>query len=107
MIEDATIWTVIAAMAVGSFAIRFSVLGLAGRRPMPAWLIRHLRYAAVAIIPGLVAPLVLSGPEGAEPARLVAAVVTVAVGIWRRDVLSAMAAGAATFAAVGLLAAAI
>ncbi len=97
MIDKGTIWTVIALLGIGTFLIRFSFLGLIGSRPMPAWVLRHLRYTAVAVLPGLVAPLVIwpaaTGGE-LDPARMAAAVVTVAVGLWRRSVLAGMIAGA-------------
>ena len=101
----ATIWGVILALGVGTFLIRFSFLGLIGRKPMPEWVLRHLRYTAVAVLPGLVAPLVLwpaaTGGEP-EPARLLAAAATVAAGLWTRSVLGAMTAGAlALYLALG------
>ena len=101
----ATIWGVILALGLGTFLIRFSFLGLIGRKPMPEWVLRHLRYTAVAVLPGLVAPLVLwpaaTGGEP-EPARLLAAAATVAAGLWTRSVLGAMVAGAlALYLALG------
>lgn len=95
--SDAQIWIVILAIAVGTFLIRFSFLGLIGERPLPDWALRHLRYAPVAVIPGLVAPLVLwpqaTGGE-TDPARLVAALATLVVGLWSKSLLAAIAAGA-------------
>jgi branched-subunit amino acid transport protein len=101
----ATIWGVILALGLGTFLIRFSFLGLIGRKPLPEWVLRHLRYTAVAVLPGLVAPLVL-WPAAAggqpEPARLLAAAATVAAGLWTRSVLGAMGAGAlALYLALG------
>lgn len=108
MIDSATIWTVIAVLGIGTFAIRFSFLGLIGSRPLPEWVLRHLRYTAVAVLPGLVAPLVLwPAATGGSPdaARLLAAIVTVAIGLWTRNVLAAIGAGAATlYAVMGLVA---
>jgi branched-subunit amino acid transport protein len=93
----AAVWGVILALGVGTFLIRFSFLGLIGRRPLPEWVLRHLRYTAVAVLPGLVAPLVL-WPQAtagqADPARLLAAGAVVAAGLWTRSVIWAMAAGA-------------
>lgn len=93
------VWFIIAAMGIGSFLIRFSFLGLIGDRPLPEWVLRHLRYTAVAVLPGIVAPLVL-WPEttgGApDPARLSAAAVTLAVGYVTRNVLAAILCGAVT-----------
>jgi branched-subunit amino acid transport protein len=103
--STATVWGVILALGLGTFLIRFSFLGLIGRRPMAEWVLRHLRYTAVAVLPGLVAPLVLwpaaTGGEP-EPARLIAAAATVVAGLWTRSVLGAMAAGAlALYLALG------
>ena len=97
MIDKVTIWTVIALLGIGTFLIRFSFLGLIGSKPLPAWVLRHLRYTAVAVLPGLVAPLVIwpAATGGAlDPPRMAAAVATVVVGLWRRSVLAGMIAGA-------------
>ena len=93
------LWGIIAAIGVGTFLIRFSFLGIIGSRAMPEWVLRLLRYTPVAVIPGLVAPLVIwPGATGGntDPARLIAAAVAVALGIWSKNVLAAMAGGAAT-----------
>jgi branched-subunit amino acid transport protein len=97
--SDGQIWFIIGAMALGTFLIRLSFLGLVGNRPLPPWLLRHLRYTPVAVIPGLVAPLVL-WPEATggepDPARLAAAAVTLGVGALTRNTLVAILSGAAT-----------
>ncbi len=102
--SNGTIWFIIIALGIGTYLVRFSFLGLIGSRPMPAWVLRHLRYTSVAILPGLVAPLVLF-PEATgglpDSARLMAAVVTVAVGYQTKGVVRAMLAGAVTLFAVG------
>jgi len=97
MIEKDTLWIVIFGLGIGSFLLRFAFLGFVGDRPLPAWLVRHLRYTAVAILPALVAPLVVySGQNGTtDPTRVVAALVTLGVGIWTRNVFAAIGAGAA------------
>lgn len=105
--NDLDIWIVIVVLGIGTFFIRYSFLGLVGRKPMPPALVRHLRYAAVAVLPGLVAPLVLwpsaTGGE-ADPARILAAIVTLVVGLWTRNVLWAMGAGAlALYGTMGLM----
>lgn len=97
--DRATLWTVILGLAVGSFALRFVFLGVIGDRPMPDWVLRHLRYTAVAVLPALVAPLVIWPPATGgdpDPARLSAAVATIVVGYLTRNVLWAIGAGAAT-----------
>lgn len=98
MIDTLDIWIVIIGLGVGSFALRFTFIGLIGSRPLPPWVLRHLRYTAVAILPGLVAPLVM-WPDATggvpDPPRLVAAGVTLATGLVTRNVLAAIGAGAA------------
>lgn len=106
MIDKETLWLVIFGLGLGSFLLRFTFLGFVGDRPLPAWLVRHLRYTAVAILPALVAPLVVFSGEGGstDPTRLGAALVTLGVGIWTRNVFAAIGAGAgALFALVYLL----
>ncbi|GGL99368.1 hypothetical protein GCM10011534_21520 [Pseudooceanicola nanhaiensis] len=99
MSDHVTLWLVIAGLALGSFGLRFVFLGLVGNRAMPAWLLRHLRYTAVAILPALVAPLVAwpaaTGGEP-DPARLGATFVTLGVGIATRNVFAGLVTGAAT-----------
>lgn len=106
MIETSTLWIVIFGLGLGSFLLRFAFLGFVGDRPLPGWLVRHLRYTAVAILPALVAPLVVYSGEGGstDPTRVAAAIVTLGVGIWTRNVFAAIGSGAATlFALVYLL----
>lgn len=107
MIEGADLWLFIAALGLGTFGLRFVFLGLVGDRPMPAWLLRHLRYTAVALIPALTAPLTLwpAATGGSpDPARLIAAAVTLVVGYVTRNVVLAIASGAFTlFGGLALL----
>lgn len=97
--SDLQIWTVIFFLGIGTLLIRFSFLGFIGDRELPSWVLRMLRYTPVAVIPGLVAPLVLwpSGTDGEpDPARLTAAAVTLLVGAVTKNVLIAIICGAAT-----------
>ena len=99
MIDRTTLWIVIIGLGLGSFFLRFVFTGLVGNRPMPAWLLRHLRYTAVAMLPALVAPQVLwpaaTGGEP-DPARLAAAAAALSVGLITKNVLAAMLAGGVT-----------
>ena len=83
MSEGGRIWTVILALGAGTFLIRYSFIGLVGDRQLPGWATRLLRYVPMAVIPGLVAPLVV-WPQATggqpDPARLVAALVALGVG---------------------------
>lgn len=94
--SEAQIWGLIAALGLGTFLIRFSFLGLIGNRPLPPFVLRLLRYTPVAVIPGLVAPLVLwpQATQGdPDPARLAAAALTLAVGWLTKSVIWGVAAG--------------
>lgn len=106
--SSAEIWLIIVIMGVGTFLIRFSFLGLIGDRPMPSFVLRLLRFTPVAVLPGMVAPLVLwpaaTGGQP-DPVRMLAAIATVLVGIWTRNVLWAILAGAVTlYGAMGITA---
>ncbi|MGI3169223.1 AzlD domain-containing protein [Pseudooceanicola sp. C21-150M6] len=98
MIDNLDLWIVIVALGVGSFALRFAFTGIVGDRKMPDWLLRHLRYTAVAVLPALVAPLVVwPAATGGEPdiARIGAALVALLVGLMSRRTFLAIAAGIA------------
>ncbi len=98
-IDPVTLWIVIIAMGVGSFALRFVFIGFVGSRSMPPWVLRHLRYTAVAMLPALVAPLVVwPAATGGQPdlPRLAAATVALSVGLVTKNVLFAVFGGAAT-----------
>ncbi|MFG5383919.1 AzlD domain-containing protein [Yoonia sp. R2-816] len=106
--STAEIWGVIAVLAVGTFLIRFSFLGLIGDRPMPPIILRLLRFTPVAVLPGMVAPLVLwPAATGGQPdlVRMIAAIATLAIGLWTRNVLWGIIGGAVTlYAGLGVTA---
>jgi len=93
------IWIIIALVALGTYLIRFSFIGLIGGRDLPPWVLRHLRYTPVAVLPGLVAPLVL-WPEATggdyDAPRLLAAAVTLLLGVMFKNMMIAIFGGAAT-----------
>ena len=97
-IDRTTLWIVIVLLGLGSFGLRFVFLGLIGDRELPEWLLRHLRYTAVAVIPALVAPQVVwpaaTGGQ-TDPLRLTAAVLALLVGGWTRNLYAALFTGAA------------
>lgn len=99
---DALVWAVILILGAGTFLIRFSFLGALGRRSLPPWAMRGLRFTPVTVLPALIAPATLfpeAGGGGIEPLRLAAAVLTLGVGLALRSTPLAMAAG---FAALPL-----
>lgn len=103
--SDTQIWAILLLIGLGTFLLRYSFLGLIGGRELPAWAMRVLRYTPVAVIPGLMAPLVLY-PQATggqtDPLRLAVAVVTLVVG-WRTgSVIWAIVAGLGALALLTL-----
>ena len=103
MIDTVSLWIVIIGLGIGSFGFRFVFLGLIGDRPIPPWILRHLRYTAVAIIPALVAPLGMM-PKATDGdfdiPRFSAAMAALLIGYFTKNVLWSMFAGAATLYAL-------
>ncbi|MDH5797889.1 MAG: AzlD domain-containing protein [Paracoccaceae bacterium] len=99
MIDRVDFWTLTALLAVGTFLIRFSFLGLLGGRELPGWVYLHLRYVGVAVFPALFMPLVVwPAANGgiSDPIRLAAGFVALLAGL-RFGVLSAIFAGMGSF----------
>ena len=75
---------------------------------MPPIVLRLLRFTPVAVLPGMVAPLVLwpAATSGSpDLVRLVAAAATLAIGLWSRNVLWGIIGGACTlYAGLGITA---
>ncbi len=97
-LSDLQIWTIIAGLGAGSYLLRLSFLGLIGDRALPPWLLRHLRYTAVAIMPGLITPMI-AFPQATDgqldPVRLGAAAATVAISLLTRNTALTILGGAA------------
>ena len=97
--SNAEIWTIIVLLGLGTYAIRFSFIAAYGRIRLPLWAMRLLRYTPVAVLPGLVAPMVLwpaANGGDPEPARITAALVALTLGVLTKNVLAAMFGGGAT-----------
>jgi len=96
MLDTTTIWSVIVGLAIGTYLVRFSFIGLIGDRELPDWVLRHLRYTAVAVLPGLIAPLVVwpaaTGGQ-MDTSRMAAALVAFVIGMWRKSVVAAVLGG--------------
>ncbi|MGG7645166.1 AzlD domain-containing protein [Rhodovulum sp. YNF3179] len=95
-LSTATIWTIILLLGLGTWLLRFSFIGLIGDRKLPGWVLRHLRYTPVAVMPGLIAPLILwPRATGGQPdaARLAAAAAALAIGLWTRNVVASVFGG--------------
>jgi len=58
------VWLLFIAMALGTFALRFSFIYLFGKLEMPEWLRRALRFVPASVLAALVFPA-LTYPNGA------------------------------------------
>lgn len=94
--NDQTVWVVIVALGLGTFLIRYSFIGIIGDKELPEWMLRHLHYVPVAVLPGLVAPLVVwpAATDGnPDPARLMAAAMALFIGAVFKSTLGAVIGG--------------
>ena len=97
-------WIVVVLLGLGTYLIRLSFLGLIGDRPLPPFVLRVLRYTPVAVLPGMVAPIVLlPGEAGADWPLVGAAAATLLAGGLRKSLYWGAGAGVVTFFALGLL----
>ena len=92
-------WLVIAAVGLGTYAMRASMFLFAGEREFPAWLEGSLALAGPAAIAALVATMVLvqDGTLAVEPAPTAAVVVGFLVVRRTGNVIHAFVAGLPTF----------
>ena len=71
---------------------------------MPVWVLRHLRYTAVGLLPGLIAPMVL-WPDATggmlDWPRLIAAIVTLVVGYKTKNIFAAILLGCICLYTIG------
>ena len=102
--QDSNLWLVIWALGLGTFGLRFLFLGLVGDRKMPVWVLRHLRYTAVGLLPGLIAPMVL-WPDATggmlDWPRLIAAIATLVVGYKTKNIFAAILLGGICLYTIG------
>ncbi|MEO1549299.1 MAG: AzlD domain-containing protein [Pseudomonadota bacterium] len=96
--STAQLWTLIVLLGLGTFLVRFSFIGLVGDRKISPYLRRLLRFVPVAVMPGLVAPLVVwPQATGGAPdlPRMAAALAALVIGAYTRSLLGAVFGGMA------------
>ncbi len=80
-------WAVVIGLAIGTFLIRYSFIGLFANRDIPPWLDRSLKF----MVPAIFAAIVFSGVVMANGQiagfeqwpRFVAALVALAIAVWK------------------------
>jgi branched-subunit amino acid transport protein len=91
----------VAGMALVTFSVRYSVLVLVGRMPLPQPIVRALRFVPTAVLTAIIVPAVLL-PHGDrievsfDNAYLVAALVAALVAVRSRNVLLTIVIGMLT-----------
>lgn len=94
------LWVMIISVAIVTFTFRFSFFALLRDKQLPEWAMRHLRYVAVAIIPGMIALMVYNpNVENAaiDPARMISILTGLIVGFWSKNPLAIMLSCAIVF----------
>ena len=93
-------WLVVIAMAIGTFAIRWSVLGGMHQRPFAPWLERALTLVLPAMFSAIALPMIVLAAEHETIAsvgpKALAAAVTLAAAIRRRGYLLPLVIGMLT-----------
>jgi branched-subunit amino acid transport protein len=96
--DTLTLWWVIIATGVATFASRLSFIAMFARREMPLWMQRSLRFVPPAVLTALIAPGLLLAPTGVlnftlENSRLIAAGIAAVVAFRTRSTTWTMVAG--------------
>jgi branched-subunit amino acid transport protein len=97
---DATtkLWLAIVAVGALNYLSRLSFIAAFGRRSMPAWLARPLKFVPAAMLTALILPMVVGAPAASAglPAfdpRVVAAALAAGVAFFTRSTLKTLGAG--------------
>jgi branched-subunit amino acid transport protein len=100
-------WIAIAGLAIGTFLIRYSFIGLLAGKKLPPRFERALQLAVPAIFAALVVPLVIMVGSGANFNQrwphAVAAIVTGIYAWWRGGMFAPLVVGMSTLHALLLL----
>jgi branched-subunit amino acid transport protein len=96
MMSDLALWSMFAAVGVGTFAMRLSFIGLYGRLRIPPMLQRALAYIPASVLAALILPaVILPGGHGdfvlANPQIPAAVAATLAAWKTRSTVLTLVA----------------
>ncbi|MBE9160383.1 AzlD domain-containing protein [Nodosilinea sp. LEGE 06152] len=96
-----TDWLLVAAMALVTFSIRYVLLAFSGRIRLSPTLVRALGYVPPVVLTAIVVPaVVLPAGDlwlGWQNARLVGAIASMVLALWRKNLLLTIAGGMAVF----------
>ncbi|MEO0456558.1 MAG: AzlD domain-containing protein [Cyanobacteria bacterium P01_A01_bin.114] len=96
------LWLVLG-MAAVTFGIRYSLIAVSGRISLSPSLTQALQYVPPAVLTAITVPAVLFPGEmlwiGADNARLVGAIATLLIAIWKKNLLLTIVLGMVVFMA--------
>ena len=91
------VWTVILAVGALNYLSRLSFIAAFGRRSMPAWLARSLKYVPAAMLTALILPMVVAVPTPGATAwanpKVLAAIAAAVVAFHTRSTLKTLSVG--------------
>jgi branched-subunit amino acid transport protein len=91
------VWAVIVVVGALNYLSRLSFIAAFGRRSMPPWLARALKFVPAAMLTALILPMIVAGPAhvaiGWANPKVPAALVAAAVAFHTRSTLKTLAAG--------------
>lgn len=91
----------IAGMMCVTFLIRYPMMAMSGRIKLPDWFLQLLRYVPPTVLTAIVVPAVLMPNQvlwlDHTNARLVGAVASIVVGVWRKNLLLTILVGMGVF----------
>ena len=94
-------WLLIGGMALITFAIRYILIALSGRIRLSDPVVQALGFVPPAVLTAIIAPAVLATDGGLDMSlgnpRLVGAISTFAIGLWRQNLLLTIVAGMGVF----------
>jgi branched-subunit amino acid transport protein len=100
-------WQLIVAMALVTFATRYSLIAVSSRVKLPSVVVSALQYVPPAVLTAIVVPAVLfPGGKlalGWGNARLVGAIATVLIAFWKQNLLLTIGGGIGIFLAYQFL----
>jgi branched-subunit amino acid transport protein len=90
------VWTVILVVGALNYLSRLSFIAAFGRRSMPAWLARSLKFVPAAMLTALILPMIVTPIPGATAwanPKVLAAIAAAVVAFHTRSTLQTLAVG--------------
>ncbi|MGD1904830.1 MAG: AzlD domain-containing protein [Leptolyngbyaceae cyanobacterium] len=91
----------ITGMVLVTFLVRYPLLAVSGRVKLPPRLLQALNYVPPAVLTAIVVPIVLVEGDhlwlGLGNPRLVGAIATVGISLWKKNLLLTIVAGMGVF----------